>query len=181
MSTTSSSTAAKLKRAVDLFKKCTSLTTSQVMQLAGFSPEECSNLSTQRMVRRKLPGNGKRKFKAIIAQSSTLNKKASRIGITVLGGEQPAISPLTNPMSDTTSLSVSSPEKKELKNRLNSNHPPKFNVWTDDDERALIEASWMNLDVSDTALGCLEASKKVDFARTARKFTQEEWGAMTAA
>jgi hypothetical protein len=37
------------------------------------------------------------------------------------------------------------------------------------------------LDVSDTALGRLEASKKVDFARTARKFTQEEWDGMTAA
>ena len=64
------------------------------------------------MVRRKLPGNGKMKFKAIIAQSSTLNKKASRIGITVLGGEQPAISPLTNPMSDASS-SVLSLEKKD--------------------------------------------------------------------
>jgi hypothetical protein len=81
--------------------------------------EECSNLCTQRIVQRKLPGNGKRKFKATIPQSSTLNKKASRIGITVLGGERPAISPLTDPTSDASS-SVSSPEKKELKNRLNS-------------------------------------------------------------
>ncbi len=88
MSTASSSTVAKLERA----KKCTSLTTSQVMQLAGFSLEECSNLST---------------------------KKASQIGITVLGGEQPVISPLTNPMPDASS-SVSPPKKKELKNQLNS-------------------------------------------------------------
>jgi hypothetical protein len=122
MSTTSSSTAAKLERAVDLFKKCTSLTTSQVMQLAGFSPEECSNLSTQQMVQRKLPGNGKRKFKAIIAQSLMFNsaKKASRIGITVLGGERPAISPLTNGEMLDASSSVLSPEKKVLKNQLNS-------------------------------------------------------------
>ncbi len=59
--------------------------------------------------------------------------------------------------------------------------PPKLHVWTDDNERALIEASRMISDVSDMALGCSEASKKVDFARTARKFTQEEWDAMTAA
>jgi hypothetical protein len=39
----------------------------------------------------------------------------------------------------------------------------------------------MNLDVSDTALGRLEASKKIDFARTTCKFTKEEWDAMTAA
>ncbi len=38
----------------------------------------------------------------------------------------------------------------------------------------------MDLDAADTALGRLQTKKKMDFIRTARKFTQEEWDAMCA-
>jgi hypothetical protein len=38
----------------------------------------------------------------------------------------------------------------------------------------------MDLDISDSALGCLQAQKKVDFLNTAHKITQED-DAMTAA
>ncbi len=58
--------------------------------------------------------------------------------------------------------------------------PPKCDPWTDEDERHLLEASRMDLDVADTALGHLQARKKMDFVQTALKFTQEEWDAMCA-
>jgi hypothetical protein len=59
--------------------------------------------------------------------------------------------------------------------------PPKCDQWTDDNENTLIKAGRMDLDISDTALGRLQAQKKVEFLNPACKFTQEEWDTMTAA
>ena len=60
-------------------------------------------------------------------------------------------------------------------------HPPTIESWTDDDENALQQASRLDLEVGDTALGRLAEQRKKEFRLTARKFTEEEWAEILAA
>mgnify|MGYP006169808191 FL=1 len=60
-------------------------------------------------------------------------------------------------------------------------HPPTIERWTDDDENALQQASRLDLDVGDTALGRLAEQRKKEFRLAARKFTEEEWAEILAA
>ena len=59
-------------------------------------------------------------------------------------------------------------------------HPPTIERWTDDDENALQQASRLDLEVGDTALGRLAEQRKKEFRLTARKFTEEEWAEILA-
>ena len=59
--------------------------------------------------------------------------------------------------------------------------PPTIERWTNDDENALQQASRLDLDVGDTALGRLAEQRKKEFRLTARKFTEEEWAEILAA
>jgi hypothetical protein len=60
-------------------------------------------------------------------------------------------------------------------------HPPTIERWTDDNENALQQASRLDLDVGDTALGRLAEQRKKEFRLAARKFTEEEWAEILAA
>jgi hypothetical protein len=60
-------------------------------------------------------------------------------------------------------------------------HPPTIERWTDDDENVLQQASRLDLDVGDTALGRLAEQRKKEFRLAARKFTEEEWAEILAA
>ena len=44
-----------------------------------------------------------------------------------------------------------------------------------------MEACRTDIEIGDTAVGRLEKKRKADFARTATKFTEEEWAEMTLA
>ena len=60
-------------------------------------------------------------------------------------------------------------------------HPPTIERWTDDNENTLQQASRLDQDVGDTALGQLPEQRKKEFRLAARKFTEEEWAEILAA
>ena len=62
----------------------------------------------------------------------------------------------------------------------NNVQPKEFEQWTDDLEQQLITASSTDITLGDTAVGRYEQKKREDFKRAAKKFTEEEWVAMTA-
>ncbi len=53
--------------------------------------------------------------------------------------------------------------------------PAAFERWTDKDERKLLEASRVDINVGDTALGRMQKRKMNDFKQAAKMMTQEEW------
>ena len=59
--------------------------------------------------------------------------------------------------------------------RESGKEPPTAEVWTDDDERALIEAGRTDLDIGDTAVGRLQKKRMDDLKRSAQQLTSEEW------
>jgi hypothetical protein len=112
-----------VESAVELLKKHPTLSAAQMMHLAGFSEEERSNPSLQRLICRHLPGNSKKKFNAMIASpaditSISVDDRQSNIAST-------AVSPLTDPSVSTHSSSL-----KTKINRLNSKQ--KQDKWGED-------------------------------------------------
>jgi hypothetical protein len=59
--------------------------------------------------------------------------------------------------------------------------PPTIERWTDNNKNVLQQASRLDLDVGDTALGRLAEQRKKEFRLTAREFTEEEWAEILAA
>jgi len=118
MSGITSSTAELVKKAVWYMQKHPTLTTALAMQLAGFSEEDYANSSKQRMVRRHLPGKGKRKMKELLSSDSsgTLN------GTTVPREVVVDCSPVTDPTTtDESFFTATEPESSPDKmNRCNS-------------------------------------------------------------
>ena len=70
MPKTSSADSHRLEMAVANIKKHPTLSASEAMHLAGFSEEDRANPSLQRLVRRRLPGKGKRAFSSLSTLSS---------------------------------------------------------------------------------------------------------------
>ena len=116
MSGITSSTAELVKKAVWYMQKHPTLTTALAMQLAGFSEEDYANSSKQRMVRRHLPGKGKRKMKELLSSDSsgTLNgTTVPREGVVV------DCSPVTDPTITDESLSFNATEPESPPNKIN--------------------------------------------------------------
>lgn len=59
--------------------------------------------------------------------------------------------------------------------------PPVYERWTDDDERALLEASKDEIAVSDTTLGWVQRRKRNEVRRSIMNMTDAEWAEAVAA
>ena len=59
--------------------------------------------------------------------------------------------------------------------------PPTCERWSDDDERALLEASKTEITVGDTALGRAQARKKNELKQSALSMTDDEWAEVVSA
>ena len=120
MPRTSATDPALVEKAVKALQKHPTLSIREAMILAEFPPEKINNKSTQRIILRHLPGQGKRKF----IQLQTIERHPSSIG----DGNSIAILPLTDPTTtsslaatSTSSQEFSEPLQKKLPcNRLNS-------------------------------------------------------------
>jgi hypothetical protein len=56
--------------------------------------------------------------------------------------------------------------------------PPTYERWTGDDEMELLEVSRTNITVDDTALGQVQAKKKLDFETRIETMTKAKWEAV---
>jgi len=59
--------------------------------------------------------------------------------------------------------------------RQEGKEPPIFEMWTDDDERKLLEASKTEITLEDTALGRVQQKRKSNFMTAIQTMTKEEW------
>jgi hypothetical protein len=104
-----------INAAAGIMKNHPTLTAAMAMQLAGFSEEDCSNPSLHVLVRRRLPGRGKRAYKKTLPTLSASLPPAVRGPIADVvvgdgkGGEESVGSPLTDPTFDPP---VPAPPKK---------------------------------------------------------------------
>ena len=95
-----------INAAAGIMKNHPTLTAAMAMQLAGFSEEDCSNPSLHVLVRRRLPGRGKRAYKKTLPTLSASLPPAVRGPIADVvvgdgkGGEESVGSPLTDPTFD---------------------------------------------------------------------------------
>jgi hypothetical protein len=120
MPRTSAADPVLVEKAVKVLQKHPTLSVHEAMILAEFSPDEINNKSMQRIILRRLPGQGKRKFIHLqtIVQHPILIGDSNSI----------AVWPLTDPTirSSLAATSTSSQEssepipKKQPCNRLNS-------------------------------------------------------------
>ena len=109
-----------MEKAVKALQKHSTLSIREAMILAEFSPDEINNKSTQRIILRRLLGQGKREF----IEQQTIVQHPSSIG----DSNSIAVSPLTDPTmtsslaaTSTSSQEFSEPlQKKQARNRLNS-------------------------------------------------------------
>jgi hypothetical protein len=105
-----------INAAVGIMKSHPTLTAAMVMQLAGFSEEDCSNPSLHALVRRRLPGCGKRAYQKTLPTLSAPPPPAVRgpiadvVVVAGKGGEETVGSPLTDP---TFEPPVPAPPKKK--------------------------------------------------------------------
>ena len=118
MSGITSSTAELVKKAVWYMQKHPTLTTALAMQLAGFSEEDYANSSKQRMVRRHLPGKGKRKMKELLSSDSSGTLNGTTVPREVVVDCSPVTDPTTTDESFFTATEPESPPNKM--NRCNS-------------------------------------------------------------
>ena len=118
MSGITSSTAELVKKAVWYMQKHPTLTTALAMQLAGFSEEDYANSSKQRMVRRHLPGKGKRKMKELLSSDSSGTLNGTTVPREVVVDCSPVTDPTTTDESFFTATEPESPPDKM--NRCNS-------------------------------------------------------------
>ena len=105
----------RINAAASIMKSHPTLTAAMAMKLADFSEEDCSNPSIHALVRRRLPGRGKRAYqKTLPALVSTPSPPAAKqlfsdVDVVVAAGEGSEGSPLTNPTFDPP---VPAPPKK---------------------------------------------------------------------
>ncbi len=104
----------RINAAAGIIKNHPTLTAAMAMKLAGFSEEDCSNPSIHALVRRCLPGRGKRAYKKTLPALSTPSPPAAKEppmagDIVVAADECSEGSPLTNPTFDPP---VPAPPKK---------------------------------------------------------------------
>ena len=104
----------RINAAAGIIKNHPTLTAAMAMKLAGFSEEDCSNPSLHALVRRRLPGRGKRAYQKTLPALSTPSPPAAKEppiagDIVVAAGEGSEGSPLTNPTFDPP---VPAPPKK---------------------------------------------------------------------
>ena len=101
MPRTSSANPALVKKAVEKLRKHPTLTVSEVMQLAGFPPEQVKCKNTQKNIIRAMPG--KKKGDAAASLSSKCSSSVASINITIGGSSE--VSPLTDDSAAATSTS----------------------------------------------------------------------------
>ncbi len=95
-----------INAAAGIMKSDPALTAAMAMQLAGFSEEDYSNPSFHALVRRRLPGRGKRVYQKILPTLSAPSPPAVRgpiadvVVVPGKGGEETVGSPLTDPTFD---------------------------------------------------------------------------------
>ena len=88
-----------INAAAGIMKSHPTLTAAMAMKLAGFSEEDCSNPSIHALVRRRLPGRGKRAYQKTLPVLSTPSPP-DVVVVAGKGGEDTEASLLTNPTFD---------------------------------------------------------------------------------
>ena len=120
MSSTASTELELVDKAVLKLKTHPTLTVSEAMQLAGFSLSERCDKNMQRKVLRRLPGKGKRKFKTLVAASSSTSSFNASVSSVIIAGSANDTSPISGLSESTGDDGDKSIVKKFPLQRLNS-------------------------------------------------------------